>query len=435
MELTFTLHPAQMRVFTAKKRFVSLMAGRRFGKTKLAIARAVTSAVDPRNTMKLPVYIVAPTYSQAKQLYWLPLKAALRPLIVNENVNDGVLYLDGDMIVGVKGSDRPDTLRGVGLWDVILDEFADMKPETWSSILRPALSDVGGTALFIGTPKPRNHFTLLHERAMQDTTGEWAAFNFTTFDNPFIKREEIEKAKALLSRDEFEREYLASTKTYTSRIFALDNIKYASAPPTYMVNEKEVERPGDWFVAVDLAGFADVEQASDYKQKRLDQTAIAVVKVCDNGQWWVRDVHLGRWGIEHTADQIVAAVKSVGAMHLGVEKGALFNAVQPLLQRKLLAEKQSVAIRPLSHENRSKNDRVAWALQGRIEKGNVIFRTADWNREVEHQLSAFPNALVHDDGVEAIAYVAQMAQENVFDSFGGFKESEYWSPQDAEIGF
>lgn len=435
MELTFTLHPAQYRVFTAPQRFVSLMAGRRFGKTNLAIARAVTSAVDPANTRKLPVFLVAPTQAQAKLFYWQPLKKALAPLLANENVNEGMLYLDDGMQVGVKGSDRPDTLRGVGLYDVILDEFADMKSETWSSILRPALADVQGRALFIGTPKPRNHFTKLHEEAKADESGEWAAFDFTTYDNPFIPREEIEAARRTLSRDEFEREFMASTKTYSSRVFQLDTIKYMTSEPKALANDREVEKPGDWYVSVDLAGFADVEKAADYRAKRLDNTAIAVVKVFDDGTWWVNDVILGRWGIEQTADEIVKAVKGVKSMRLGIEKGALFNAVTPLLRQKLLAAQCSAAILPLSHENKSKNDRVAWALQGRIEQGKVIFRRADWNREVEHQFAAFPNALVHDDGVEAIAYVAQMAHENIFDGIGGTKESEYWTPLDTEIGF
>jgi hypothetical protein len=83
--------------------------------------------------------------------------------------------------------------------------------------------------------------------------------------------------------------------------------------------------PGDWYVVVDLAGFADVQKAQGYRQKRLDMTAIAVVKVLDDERWWVRDLYLGRWGVEETSKRIVDAVESCKTLNLGIEKGALLS--------------------------------------------------------------------------------------------------------------
>lgn len=420
-----------MEVFTCPARFIVLAAGRRFGKTKLAHARAITSSLSEENERRLPVYIVAPTQAQAKVLYWQPLIDALYPLIKTVNVNEGLIYLHNKVMIGVKGSDRPDTLRGVGLFDLILDENADMKPDVWESILRPALSDVRGRALFIGTPKGRNHFYDNYQRGKRGEDPEWASFHFTSYDNPYLPEGEIEAARRTLSSAAFRQEYMASFEQGGGSVFKPEWIKFQDEAPKDK-NGKECE--GTWHVTADLAGFADIVQAKGYQQKRLDKSAIAVVKVLDDGRWWVRDIILGRWNTEETARRIVDAVDSCQATRVGIEKGTTFNAVGPYLRAEAAKRKIPLHVEALQHGNQAKYDRITWALQGRLEHGQIIFRRAAWNSEIEDQLLNFPSKMVHDDGIEALAYVAQLAQNQLFEGFASMSDEPYWEPTDADVG-
>lgn len=444
--LDFALHPAQMEVFGSPKRFTVLDAGRRFGKTRLATVRAAAKALDPRNVQRKPVFIIAPIATQAKLLYWQELLAMLHPVLDPRRppqANEGHIYLANGVMIGVKGSDRPDTLRGLGLWHVEMDEYADMKPETWEAIIRPALTDVKGTAGFIGTPKGRNHFYDLWVKAglpadHPDYDPDWASFHFTSLDNPFLDKKEIESARRSMPSWLFRQEYLASFETGGSGNFLQEWFKYSDEEPFEIdAKGKKVLIPGDWYVTVDLAGFAEVKKASGYKQKRLDKAAIAVVKVLDDERWWVRDVYLGRWGVEETARRIIDAVASCKTMNLGIEKGALYQAVAPYLEAEAAKRKPplSLAVEPLSHENKAKHERIGWALQGRMEHGKLLFRRGmESMKEVEDQFVNFPSSLVHDDAPDCLAYIVQLAESRVFQRFAHVSDESYWEPTDASVG-
>ena len=432
--LNFHLHPAQLEVFNSAARFTVLTAGRRFGKTHLAATRAATRALDPRNVKRKPVFIIAPIATQAKLLYWGHLIDTLYPVLDQKKPpqsNEGHIYLANGVMIGVKGSDRPDTLRGVGLWHAELDEYADMKPEVWESIVRPALADVKGTAGFIGTPKGRNHFHDLFKYARESGDPDWQAFHFDSTANPFLPPEEIEAAKKTMSSSAFRQEFLASFETGGSDSFKHEWFKFSAEEP---VDEKGNKVPGEWYVVVDLAGFADVQKATGYRQKRLDYTAIAVVKVLDDERWWVRDLYLGRWGVEATAKKVIDAVESSQTMHLGIEKGALYQAVAPYLAAE--AAKRGIPLNPvpLSHENRTKSERIGWALQGRMEHGKILWRPGPHLKEIEDQFVNFPSTLVHDDALDCLAFLPQLAGSQVFGKFGQMVDDSYWEPQDAQLG-
>lgn len=437
--LDFHLHPAQMQVFTSPARFTVLVAGRRFGKTHLAATRAAARALDPRNDKRKPVFVIAPIATQAKLLYWQPLLDMLHPVLDPRRPpqqNEGHIYLANGVMIGVKGSDRPDTMRGVGLWHAELDELADMKPEVWESIIRPALADVKGTAGFIGTPKGRNHFHALFKYAAEGVNGvrdpEWEAFHFDSTANPFLPPEEIEAAKKTMSSSAFRQEFLASFETGGSDSFKREWFKYSETEP---VDKDGKVIPGEWYVVVDLAGFAEVQKASGYRQKRLDMTAIGVVKVLDDERWWVRDLYLGRWGVQETAKRIVDAVESCKTLNLGIEKGALYQAVAPYIQAEAAKRKMSLAVEPLSHENKTKAERIGWALQGRMEHGTILWRPGPHMKEVEDQFLNFPSTLVHDDAPDVLAFIPQIAGSQVFSKFAHAVEEDYWQPQDAQLGF
>lgn len=422
--LDFHLHPGQLEVFNDKTRFRVVAAGRRFGKSHDAVVEAGCAALDPNNKQRKPVFIIAPVFPQAKQIYWQLMLSLFHPVIKHANTNEGIFTLNNGVPVYIKGADRPDSMRGVGLYFAVLDEFATMKPQVWEEIIRPALADVKGRALFIGTPAGRNHFYTLYQLGASNTDPEWKSFHFASVDNPFIPTGEIEAAKRSMSSASFRQEFLASFETGGAENFKRDWFRFEENEP----------KDGEWFIAIDLAGFADETNTTRSTLAKRDKSAIAVVKVTPDGHWWVRDIFLGRWGIKETAKRIVDAVAAVQPHAWGIEKGITFNAVQPELAALGAQRGLRMAPVPLTHGNRDKTDRIMWALQGRFEHGKVSFRPAEWNHEVEDQLLHFPSRMVQDDGIEALAYIAQLATENAFIGWDPKDDNTYWEPMDHAIG-
>jgi predicted phage terminase large subunit-like protein len=426
ISIRFDLHAAQMQVFESKTRFRVLAAGRRFGKSHLAVAEASCAALDPANRKRQPVFLIAPTQPQAKLIYWRPLIDKLHKLITGTNVNEGLISLDNGVMIGVKGADNPDALRGPGLWQAVLDEYANMKPYVWSEIIRPALTDSRGRCLFIGTPSGRNHFYDLYTMANEGDDAEWKAWHFESIQNPFLPEGEVEAARRSMSSASFNKEFRASFETGSGGTFK----------PEWLLYDDKEPKNATSFVTIDLAGFSDIEKALTARQRLLDEHVIAIVKVTDNDDWWVKDIQKGRWGVKETAARIVTAIKDTEPMAWGMERGALYNAVLPQIQDE--ARKQNFTLPspvPLTHENRVKIERITWALQGRLEHGKIKFRRAPWNKDVEDQLTQFPSKMVHDDIPDALSYVAQLSQGRIFGDFSDVEAEPYWKPLDAAIGY
>ena len=231
MELNLSLHPGQLRVFEDPARFKAVAAGRRWGKTRLAVIELLTRALanetvvnkKKRSLAGVEAWYVAPTYDQARDIVWDLLKDLAAPVIDRTWENDGKIRLINGRCIQIKGSDRPDRLRGVGLSHVVLDEFASMKPETWDTILRPTLADVGGSATFIGTPLGKNWFYDLYRNAF--LSDDWSAWHFESEDNPYLPTQEVAAAKASMPREIFKQEFEASFETSNKLIFPYDLIE------------------------------------------------------------------------------------------------------------------------------------------------------------------------------------------------------------------
>ncbi len=393
--LDVKLHPAQLQIFNDTHRFQVVAAGRRFGKSRLAAWLLLIKALQ--STSK-DVFYVAPTFQQAKDVIWGMLKELGQQVIVAAHENTGMLTLVNGRKIYLKGSDRPDTLRGVGLAYVVIDEYASIKPNVWEQIIRPALADVKGGALFIGTPAGRNHFFDLYSYAEDSNDPEWAAFHFTSFDNPFIDPAEIEAAKKTLSTFSFRQEFMSSFEASASDVFKDEWLKFSSEEP----------KEGDFYMAVDLAGFADVVKEQGNKKQRLDESALALVKV-NNAGWWVKDIQHGRWDVRETAVRVLKMAKDNHVRIIGIEKGALANAILPYMLDIMKRVGFFPRIESVTHGNKKKTDRIVWSLQGRFEHGRITLNKSDWNEEFLDQLRNFPNPKVHDDLVDALSYIDQVA--------------------------
>ena len=415
--LNLKLTPWQEEVYTDPSRFKVVAAGRRCGKSHLAAVALIIAAL---NGEKGKVFYVAPTQGMARDILWEKLYELAGEIIEGSNINNLTITLAGGNTIYLKGADRPDTLRGVSLKYLVMDELAFMKPDVWEAILRPALSDLKGKALFIGTPEGRNHFYDMYMGGYSGSWKDWKSWQFTSRDNPFMDPEEIDHAEATLPRWAFKQEYMASFDAQGSEYFDPEDFVYYDDKP---------DKPGDYYVAVDLAGF---ESDRGNKTKRRDNSAIAVVFVDDGGIWWVEDIQYGRWTLDETAERIFKAVEKYRPPSVGIEKGIAQQAVMQPLSDLMRRTARMFRVELLSHGNQKKQDRILWALQGRLEHKRIRFRHAEWNMAFVDEAAAFPSQLVHDDLLDALAYVDQMAV--VPYDFGGDLEDDY-EPLDAVAGY
>ena len=400
MELNVELLPWQQEVFGDPTRFKIVAAGRRTGKSRLAAWMLVIYGLQ---TKRGSVFYVAPTQGQARDIMWTTLLEIAHPVIKSSHINNLQITLINGAVISLKGADRPETMRGVSLKFLVMDEYADMKPSVWEQILRPALADQKGDAMFIGTPMGRNHFYELYHYAELGDDESYKAWHFTSYDNPLLDPNEIDTAKKSMSSYAFRQEFMASFEAMGSEIFKED----------WVLFDDEEPEEGDYYIAVDLAGFADVEAATKSKNRKLDETAIAIVKANEDG-WWVADIIHGRWDIKKTAKKIFDAVDHYRPVAVGIEKGALKNAVLPYLTDIMKSSQRFFRVEELTHGNKKKTDRVVWALQGRFEHGQITLDDGDWNAAFLDQLFQFPNALVHDDLVDALAYIDQLAKVSYY---------------------
>ena len=203
------LHPSQNEVAVDTHRFRVLNCGRRWGKTTLAVEEIKGKALSKPTR----VAYISPTYQQSRDICWELLKRELQPIIAS--INESRLEIrvksvkGGESIIVLRGWESIETLRGQQFDFIVIDEVAMMRNfwGMWQEVIRPTLTDTKGEALFISTPKGFNHFYDLYNLEARDK--DYKSFHFTTYDNPHIPREEIEKAKKELTEDRFAQEYLA----------------------------------------------------------------------------------------------------------------------------------------------------------------------------------------------------------------------------------
>ena len=283
-QIPYNLHEGQFEVYTNDSRFKVLVAGRRWGKTCLAIIFLITEAFKHEEAK---VWYVSPFLSQSKNIAWKLLKKMLDPqTIVKINESELSVTLTGGREIYLKGADHPESLLGVGLNAVVLDEYASMKQDVWQEIIRPMLTDTMGKALFIGTPKGKNHFWELFLLGLKNEQG-FSSWTFRTVDNPHIPPEDVELAKQQLNERFFRQEYEASFEDFTGLVYPEFSDK------VHVINELPNLAKMESLIAIDpaltgvhawLLAYADSEGAlyviEEYyeKNKRVSEVASIMPK-------------------------------------------------------------------------------------------------------------------------------------------------------------
>ena len=413
-ELNLELLPWQTEVMASEARFKCIAAGRRTGKSYLAAISLILAALNEKEGK---VFYVAPTQGQARDVMWHSIFDIAGDIIERSHVNNLEITLAGGNTIFLKGADRPDTLRGVSLKHLVLDEYAFMKPDVWEAILRPALADRKGSMMAIGTPEGRNHFYELFTGA--DEWPDWDNFHYTSFDNPLVDPAEIEHARQTLPAFAFQQEFMASFDARTSGNFNPDNFDYYDKKPP----------EGQHYIAVDLAGF---KQQGQRRAKKRDNSAIACVNVCNDGNWYVEEIIYGQWSLEETVQRIFSAVEKYRPYRIGIERGIAQQAVMSPLQDVMRRTSRMFHVELLTHGNKNKENRILWALAGRFENGLIHLKKGDWNDTFVDEAANFPSTLVHDDLLDALSYIDQIAQVAYLD---GIELADEWEPIDDAVGF
>jgi phage terminase large subunit len=192
------------------QRFACLVCHRRAGKTVASINELQEGAL--RCPLMRPRFAyIAPFLKQAKAVAWDYLRAAMAPLRPSgAGTHETELRADyhNSGQVRLYGADNPDALRGIYLDGVVLDEYADMDPRMWSEVIRPALADRQGWAVFIGTPKGRNAFFELWRRALADK--DWFSLMLKASETGLITESELALARRELSEEQYAQEFECS---------------------------------------------------------------------------------------------------------------------------------------------------------------------------------------------------------------------------------
>lgn len=260
LNVNFRFEPRdwQKRVFALQKRYTVLAVHRRAGKTTLAVAELIISALKHPNALYA---YVAPELKQARIIAWDCMKQMTQQFL---SVKDGkqkvslidvhetepyIQFWNGARIM-LFGADKPDRMRGVKLAGAIIDEVAQMPREMWFDIVRPALMDSKGWALFIGTPKGINLFSELYDNA--SNLEDWACAKFTCYETGALDADELEAYKREVSEEVFRREMLcdftASASNQLISLFDAEAAAHKTIDPKFLGNTPLV-------LGVDVARF------------------------------------------------------------------------------------------------------------------------------------------------------------------------------------
>jgi hypothetical protein len=220
-------HINQQRILDSSARFRVVMCGRRFGKSELSQIEIITNGLMGKN-----VAYITPTYKLAKTFF----EKLTQVVPFENNKSDLIMTFPNGGSVEFFTGERLDNLRGRKFHFVVIDEasFIPNLEDGWLNSIRPTLTDYKGKALFVSTPKGKNYFYSL----FMNNSNEWESFKFSTYDNPYIDKNEIDDARRQLPEAVFEQEYMANPMENAANPFGSQQINLcvkplSTLPPSY----------------------------------------------------------------------------------------------------------------------------------------------------------------------------------------------------------
>lgn len=369
-----------------------MVCGRRWGKTALGLLATVRGHGPRRGALRgaidgARIWWVARSYSDVKQQIWPDLKRACCNAWTKVSEIDHAIHLPGGGSITVRSADNPDSLRGVGLDGIVMDEAASMHESAWKEALRPTLSDRKGWAVFIGTPAGYNWFHDLYELAGNEDG--WERWRRPSSDNPLMTPAELFAAKREIGSRAYRQEYEADFDAVGGAMFAREWLSVTDVVPRHF--ERIVRY---WDKA------ATAKDTADYSAGVL----IGAVPGFYGDEFYVLNVVRGQWSIEHR-ERIIKQTAELDRQNFGPQVVTWIEqeggSAGPESAKNTIARLSGFTVRA-EHPTGSKEVR-AQPLAAQCEQGFVKLAKGYWNREFIDELVMFPTPDIHDDQVDAAA--------------------------------
>jgi len=244
-------HENQQLILDSDARFRVVMCGRRFGKSELSQVEMISSALQG-----MSVAYITPTYNLARTFF----DKLIKVIPFENNKSELMIRFPNDGSIQFFTGERLDNLRGRKFHLVVVDEasFIPNLEDGWKNSIRPTLTDYKGKALFLSTPKGKNYFYSLF---MKGGEPDWQSFKFTTYDNPYIDKHEVDDARNQLPQAVFEQEYMANAMENASNPFGSNHIQDCIKPlspfPVQFYGI-DLAKSFDWSVIIGLDEHGDV---------------------------------------------------------------------------------------------------------------------------------------------------------------------------------
>lgn len=320
-------------------RFAVLVAHRRMGKTVLSVNHLLKRAFTDRKERGFYAYI-APFRNQAKTIAWAYLKHYTENIpLLKINEGDLSITLPTGATIRIFGADNPDSLRGLYFDGVIIDEVAQIKPELWGEILRPALADRRGWAVFIGTPKGVNLFSQMYDKALQmqaEGDPDWLALLYSVEQTKVIPPNELEALRKEMSENEFRQEFLCDFNAAADdALISIDLVREAAARVYY----EDDYRHAPVIMGIDVARFGS-DASVIFRRQGLVAYPPIVIRKMDN---------------MHLADRIAREIYEHKPMNVFVDAGQGQGVIDRLRQLGVTVTEVpfgSTACRPDRYANR-----------------------------------------------------------------------------------
>lgn len=238
-------HENQQKILDCESRFRVVLCGRRFGKSELSQIEIITNALQGRY-----VAYITPTYQLARVFF----DKLTKILPFENNKSELTIRFPNDGEVSFFTGERLDNLRGRKFHLAVIDEasFIPNLEDGWQNSIRPTLTDYKGRAIFLSTPKGKNFFYSLF---MKSGEPDWIGFKFSTYDNPYIDKTEIDDARLSLPEVVFEQEYMANPAENAANPFGSAYIKQCTFPLSQSVPVVfgiDLAKSTDWTVITGL---------------------------------------------------------------------------------------------------------------------------------------------------------------------------------------
>lgn len=400
-----------------------MACGRRWGKTYLAACYLITSTLEVerngRDISGFDSYYIAPTFSQAKDIMFRLVESLGEPWIKKAWPSSLTFEFVSGRALQLKGADRPDRLRGVGLADAVMDEYASMRPEVWPYVVMPTLADLApdSRAMFIGTPAGRNHFYALWKQAQEGKQG-WSSWTFRTIDSPLIPADEVEQARETMSEHAFRQE------------FESDFGDSADCPLNPDLVVSKVEKPFDYrdeiVIGVRLQSF-ERELQDRWDPNRVDLTTFAVVRM-HGDKAHVLNMERGRFSVREMCTRLLALDRKYRPALFCLE-ASQHKTIDAHLEEREIRFGRPIYIETTTDNERSLATKCTWILQPMLETQRLTFEPGDYIQQLAGQMGTFPDDGADDDMIRALAYACEHVPGSDRTS-----DADPWAPLDRAIG-